>query len=50
MMGRGIFRDSFGVCKGCFAMSLGLGFAFEAELATPLQAISITHELGWTRL
>ncbi|KAL8557733.1 hypothetical protein ACS0TY_005004 [Phlomoides rotata] len=50
MSGGGIFRDSFSVCRGCFAMSLGSGFAFEAELATSLHAIGIAHDFGWTGL
>ncbi|KAL8456978.1 hypothetical protein ACS0TY_034996 [Phlomoides rotata] len=50
MLGGGIFQDLFSECRGCFALSLGLGFAFEAEIATALHAIGIAHDLGWTRL
>ncbi|KAL8522445.1 hypothetical protein ACS0TY_012557 [Phlomoides rotata] len=33
LTGGGVFRDNYGVFRGCFAMQHGSGFAFEAELA-----------------
>ncbi|KAL8461190.1 hypothetical protein ACS0TY_032611 [Phlomoides rotata] len=44
LTGGGVFRDNFGVFRGCFAMSHGTGFAFEAELAITLYALELTHE------
>ncbi|KAL8507002.1 hypothetical protein ACS0TY_017763 [Phlomoides rotata] len=32
LTGGGVFRDSFGVFRDCFAARYGVGFAFEAEL------------------
>ncbi|KAL8506446.1 hypothetical protein ACS0TY_017367 [Phlomoides rotata] len=46
----GVFRDHFGVFWGCFAVSHGRGFAFEAELASAFYAIELTHEKGWINI
>ncbi|KAL8547711.1 hypothetical protein ACS0TY_007145 [Phlomoides rotata] len=50
LSGRGVYRDSFGVFRGCFAVDQGSGFAFEAELATTFFAIEIACEKGWSNL
>ena len=34
----GIFRTSHGFVKGCFAIPIGIGFAFEAELVATIHA------------
>ncbi|KAL8463490.1 hypothetical protein ACS0TY_034223 [Phlomoides rotata] len=47
LTGGGVFRDNFGVFRGCFAVSHGWGFAFEAELASALLAIELAHDKGW---
>ncbi|KAL8548211.1 hypothetical protein ACS0TY_007509 [Phlomoides rotata] len=47
LTGGGVFRDNFGVFRGCFSMTHGIGFAFEAELATTLHAIEIANVKGW---
>ncbi|KAL8499833.1 hypothetical protein ACS0TY_019720 [Phlomoides rotata] len=46
----GVFRDNFGVFRGCFSMTHGIGFAFEVELATALHAIEIAKMKGWRGL
>ncbi|PON75623.1 Ribonuclease H-like domain containing protein [Parasponia andersonii] len=46
----GIFRTSRGFCKGAFAIPLGKAFAFEAELASAIHAISYAYDFGWTNL
>ena len=46
----GIFRTSRGFFKGAFAIPLGKAFAFEAELAGAIHAISYAHDFGWTNL
>ena len=43
----GIFRTSHGFVKGCFAIPIGIGFAFEAELAAAIHAISFAWEKDW---
>ncbi|KAL8477617.1 hypothetical protein ACS0TY_029790 [Phlomoides rotata] len=50
LIGGGVFQDSFGVFKGCFATNHGTGFAFEAELATAFYAIELAQENGWTTI
>ncbi|KAL8513845.1 hypothetical protein ACS0TY_013095 [Phlomoides rotata] len=50
LSGGGVFRDSFGVFRGCFAVDHGSGFAFKAELATTFFAIEIACEKGWANL
>ncbi|KAL8483873.1 hypothetical protein ACS0TY_026525 [Phlomoides rotata] len=47
LTGGGVFRDHFGVFRGCFAVMHGRNFAFETELATELIAIELAHEKGW---
>ncbi|KAL8494368.1 hypothetical protein ACS0TY_025253 [Phlomoides rotata] len=46
----GIFRDHFGVFRGCFTVSHGRGYAFEAELTTILFAIELAHDKGWSNI
>ncbi|PON37013.1 Ribonuclease H, partial [Trema orientale] len=46
----GIFRTSRGFFKGAFAISLGKCFAFEAELAGAIHAISYSWDFGWKNL
>ncbi|PON43417.1 Ribonuclease H, partial [Parasponia andersonii] len=46
----GIFRTSRGFFKGAFAMPLGKGYAFEAELAGAIHAISYAWAFGWKHL
>ena len=43
----GIFCTSYGFVKRCFAISRGIGFAFEAELADAIHAILYTWEKDW---
>ncbi|KAL8537631.1 hypothetical protein ACS0TY_012667 [Phlomoides rotata] len=50
LTGGGIFRDHYGVFRGCFTATHGCGFAFEAELATALLAIELAHDKGWNNL
>ncbi|KAL8540377.1 hypothetical protein ACS0TY_001834 [Phlomoides rotata] len=50
LTGGGIYRDSFGVLRGCFAIQHGIGFAFEAELATALLAIEIAYDKQWLKI
>ncbi|KAL8503103.1 hypothetical protein ACS0TY_022011 [Phlomoides rotata] len=52
LSGGGVYRDIFGVFRGCFAVDHGFGFAFEAELATsffPLSLLSRSNGFifGW---
>ncbi|KAL8525168.1 hypothetical protein ACS0TY_014697 [Phlomoides rotata] len=47
LTGGGVFRDNFGVFRGCFAVSHGRGFSFEAGLASALFAIELAHDKGW---
>ncbi|KAL8458489.1 hypothetical protein ACS0TY_036128 [Phlomoides rotata] len=49
-MGGGIFRDHFGLFRGCFTVTHGRGYAFEAELSTTLYAIEIAYDKGWTNI
>ena len=46
----GIFCTSHGFVKGCFAIPIGIGFAFEAELAATIHAISFAWEKDWHAL
>ncbi|KAL8557729.1 hypothetical protein ACS0TY_005000 [Phlomoides rotata] len=50
LTGGGVFRDSFGVFRGYFAVSHGRGFAFEAELASALFAIELARDKGWKNI
>ncbi|KAL8480976.1 hypothetical protein ACS0TY_027491 [Phlomoides rotata] len=50
LTGWGVFRDHFGVFRGCFTVSHGSGYAFEAELATTLYAIELVHDKGWSNI
>ncbi|KAL8535021.1 hypothetical protein ACS0TY_010878 [Phlomoides rotata] len=50
LTGGEVFRDNFGVFRGCFAVSHGRGFAFEAELATTLFSIELAHDKGWNTI
>ncbi|KAL8513006.1 hypothetical protein ACS0TY_019250 [Phlomoides rotata] len=47
---RGVFRDNFGVFRGCFAMQHGSGFAFEVELATDFSTVEIAFDKHWLHL
>ncbi|KAL8523003.1 hypothetical protein ACS0TY_013099 [Phlomoides rotata] len=50
LTGGGVFRDNFGVFRGCFTMQHGSGFAFEAELATTFSAVEIAFDKQWLHL
>ncbi|KAK1577292.1 hypothetical protein Q3G72_020471 [Acer saccharum] len=45
-----VFRTCRGFVKGCFAIPLGVCFAFEIELATAVHAIDNAWTFGWRRL
>ncbi|KAK0578736.1 hypothetical protein LWI29_015418 [Acer saccharum] len=42
-----VFRTCRGFVKGCFAIPLGVCFAFKAELAIAVHAIDYTWTFGW---
>lgn len=44
------FRDSSGEFMGGFFLPLGVGFAFDAELATALFAIQKAYTMGWRNI
>ncbi|KAM5549758.1 hypothetical protein ABKV19_000926 [Rosa sericea] len=46
----GIFRDHLGNCMGCFAGSMGIATALEAELQAIIHAVTIASGKGWTSL
>ncbi|KAL6204387.1 hypothetical protein ACLB2K_021655 [Fragaria x ananassa] len=46
----GIFRDHLGNCMGCFAGSMGIAIALEAELQAIIHAVSMTSRKGWQSL
>ncbi|KAK0575059.1 hypothetical protein LWI29_033415 [Acer saccharum] len=46
----GVFRTCRGFVRGCFAIPLGVCFAFEAELAAAVHAIDYAWTFGWHRL
>ncbi|XP_062011846.1 uncharacterized protein LOC133728442 [Rosa rugosa] len=46
----GIFRDHLGNCMGCFAGSMGIATALEAELQAIIHAVLIASGKGWTSL
>ncbi|KAK0599983.1 hypothetical protein LWI29_010426 [Acer saccharum] len=46
----GVFRTCRGFVRGCFAIPLGVCFAFEAELAAAIHAIDYAWTFGWHRL
>ena len=46
----GIFRNCRGFVHGCFALSLGSGFAYQAEWVGVMTAIAIAHSKGWKSL
>ncbi|KAK0608762.1 hypothetical protein LWI29_035530 [Acer saccharum] len=46
----GVFRTCRGFIRGCFAIPLGVCFAFEAELAAAVHAIDYAWTFGWHRL
>ncbi|KAL8494434.1 hypothetical protein ACS0TY_025300 [Phlomoides rotata] len=50
LTGGGVFRDSLSVFRGCFAMTIGRGFAFEAELTTTFHALEIAINKGWKNI
>lgn len=50
LKGGGLFRDSDGNFMGAFTANLGIGFAFEGELAAALLAIEIAHDRNWNKL
>ncbi|KAK3192975.1 hypothetical protein Dsin_024285 [Dipteronia sinensis] len=45
----GVFRTCRGFVKGCFAIPLGVCFAFEAELAAAVHTIDYAWNFGWRR-
>lgn len=47
---RGIFRDHFGNCLGCFASSLGHASSLEAKLHALIHAMDLAGERGWNYL
>ena len=46
----GIFRNSRGFVKGCFASYVGISFAFEAEIMGFILAVEIAHKFNWQNL
>ena len=46
----GIFKNCRGFVKGCFAIHLGICFAFEAEIMGFIIAIEIAHKFNWLNL
>ncbi|KAL8482955.1 hypothetical protein ACS0TY_025852 [Phlomoides rotata] len=50
LTGGGVYRNRFGVFCGCFAMQYGIGFAFEAELATTFITIALAYDKDWTSI
>ncbi|KAL6142820.1 hypothetical protein ACLB2K_061096 [Fragaria x ananassa] len=46
----GIFRDHWGNCMGCFAGSMGIATALEAELQAIIHAVSMASRKGWRSL
>ena len=42
-----IFRNCRGFVHGCFAIPIGVDFAFEAELVASIQAISFAWARNW---
>lgn len=50
LKGGGLFRNSEGHFLGGFSANLGIGFAFEGELAVALLAIEIAYCKGWNQI
>ena len=48
--GGGIFRNHVGDFIGGFAVSLGITFAFRAELLATMYAIELSYRYGWRSL
>ena len=48
--GGGIFRDSFGVFRGCFAAYIGVKLVLHTELFTAILAIEYANSVGWDKL
>ena len=46
----GIFRDHLGNCLSCFAGSMGIATALEAELQAIISAVSMASNRGWNSL
>ncbi|XP_061999298.1 uncharacterized protein LOC133716631 [Rosa rugosa] len=46
----GIFRDHLGNFMGCFASSMGIATALEAELQAIIHAVTIASRKGWNSL
>ncbi|KAL8485527.1 hypothetical protein ACS0TY_027713 [Phlomoides rotata] len=46
----GVYCDSFGVFIGCFVITHGMGFAFDAELATAFSAIEMAYDKNWRNI
>ncbi|KAK3184210.1 hypothetical protein Dsin_031496 [Dipteronia sinensis] len=46
----GVFRTCRGFVKGCFAIPLGVCFAFKVELVAAVHAIDYAWTFGWRRL
>lgn len=44
---RGIFRDRHASILGCFALNLGISFAFHAEIMGAILTIDIAFKKGW---
>ncbi|PON63959.1 Ribonuclease H-like domain containing protein [Parasponia andersonii] len=45
-----MFRTYHDFVCGCFSIPLGIGYAFETELATVIHAINFAWKYGWKRL
>ena len=46
----GLFRNSSGQCKGCFAFNLGISDALNSEIMRVIIAIKIAYEKKWNKL
>ncbi|KAK2664369.1 hypothetical protein Ddye_002943 [Dipteronia dyeriana] len=46
----GVFRTCMGFVKGCFAIPLGVCFAFKVELVAAVYTIDYAWTFGWRRL
>ncbi|KAL8491771.1 hypothetical protein ACS0TY_023386 [Phlomoides rotata] len=50
LTGGGVFRDSFSIFRGCFAMTHGRDFVFKAELDTDFHALEIVINICWKNI
>ena len=46
----GVFRNCRGFIRGCFALPIGIAYAFEAELVAAIHAINYAWDRGWKHL